>query len=70
MDFAAVELPTGRALVMEIQEELIEHGYDPGGIDGQLGPKTVAAIKAYQKAQGLWQTGKPSQHLLEHLDTS
>ena len=32
-------------IVKEIQQKLKERGYDPGPIDGDLGPKTLAAMK-------------------------
>lgn len=32
-------------VVKEIQQKLKERGYDPGPIDGDLGPKTLAAMK-------------------------
>lgn len=34
-------------LVKEIQTQLKNKGYDPGPIDGDLGPKTLNAMKAY-----------------------
>lgn len=36
-----------------VQKALKECGYDPGPIDGDLGPKTRAAIKVFQRAHGL-----------------
>ena len=41
-----------------VQQSLKDSGYDPGPIDGVEGPHTTAALKAYQKAQGLPETGK------------
>ena len=32
-------------------------GYDCGAVDGDFGAKTLAAVKAFQKAQGLSQDG-------------
>ena len=43
--------------VYEAQKRLQEHGYDPGPIDGLMGKKTTAAIKTFQKDQGLPITG-------------
>src|SRR5689334_23258294 len=42
------------------QEALRDKGYDPGKIDGHLGPQTRRAIGQYQKAEDLPVT--------EHLD--
>jgi uncharacterized protein (TIGR02594 family) len=41
--------------VAEIQRALIARGYDlgPAGADGDAGPKTIAAVTAFQKAAGL-----------------
>lgn len=42
-----------RRTTKEVQERLVELGHDPGKVDGRLGPKTRAAIKAFQLANGL-----------------
>ena len=39
--------------VVELQRRLTELGYDPSGIDGDYGDGTTAAIRAFQKANGL-----------------
>jgi hypothetical protein len=44
--------------VKSVQQALQTNGQDPGAIDGQMGPKTKAALRAYQKANGLKPTGK------------
>ena len=41
-----------------VQKALKANGHDPGPIDGVDGPRTAAALKAYQKAQGLEATGR------------
>lgn len=51
----------------DLQRLLARRGYDVGTIDGVVGGKTLAAIAAYQKANGLPVTAQPSQALLEHL---
>ncbi len=38
---------------LEIQRRLKLLGHDPGLLDGAIGPKTIAAIKAFQTARGL-----------------
>jgi Putative peptidoglycan binding domain len=43
--------------VKKAQEALKSKGHDPGSIDGTLGPKTRQAISAFQKANGLKETG-------------
>ncbi len=39
--------------VREIQRKLSEAGFDPGPIDGIYGPKTAAAVFAFQSVRGL-----------------
>lgn len=41
------------ATTREIQQALADLGYDPGPVDGLPGPKTTAAIKAFQAHEGL-----------------
>lgn len=48
----------GREHVKAAQQALKEKGYDTGTIDGVMGPKTQAALKDFQKAQGLQETGR------------
>lgn len=53
---APAPLP-GRAVsdfnVAEVQRSLILLGYDPGPVDGVMGPKTAAAIDAFAREYGL-----------------
>lgn len=44
--------------VAQIQSNLTALGYDTGGIDGVYGGNTEAAMRAFQTAYGLKQTGK------------
>ena len=60
-----------RALTLEerreLQDRLGQAGFDPGGVDGRMGPKTVASVKAFQKARGLVPDGYPSLEVLNLL---
>ena len=47
-----------RADVEKAQKALKQAGHDPGPIDGVMGDQTSAALRAYQKAQGLGETGQ------------
>jgi hypothetical protein len=51
-------------LKTDTQEALLALGYDIGDIDGAIGAKTRAAIRAFQKSQGLEANGNPSPALL------
>ncbi len=50
-----------------LQTKLTRRGFDTGGADGVLGPKSQAAISAYQRSIGLEPTGRPSPALLAQL---
>ena len=56
-----------RAYIRGIQEELAAHRYEPGPVDGLLGPMTRLAIRHYQRDAGLPVTGVASKELLDHL---
>jgi dGTP triphosphohydrolase len=43
-----------------IQQRLADLGYKPGKVDGLMGPRTRAAIRAFERDNGMPQTGKPS----------
>jgi peptidoglycan hydrolase-like protein with peptidoglycan-binding domain len=43
--------------IKKAQETLRDKGYDPGPIDGVLGPQTRGAISQYQKSENLPVTG-------------
>lgn len=45
----------------QIQAALRNSGFDPGSIDGKIGPKTKKAIKDFQAANGLAADGKVGQ---------
>lgn len=55
------------ATVRAIQAELQRGGYDVGGVDGRLGPRTKAAIRRYEQQNGLPVDGSPSRSLLDHM---
>ncbi len=53
--------------VRALQEKLRDLGFDPGGIDGLVGPDTRAAVRAFQESAGLVPDGHVSNVILEHL---
>jgi murein L,D-transpeptidase YcbB/YkuD len=44
--------------VRKVQEALKNKGHHPGSIDGVIGPQTQQAIRAFQNASGLKETGR------------
>ena len=50
-----------------LQKRLTARGFDTDGADGVLGPKSRAAISAYQTSIGLPATGDPSLELLRSI---
>ena len=50
-----------------LQQRLTAKGFDTGGADGVIGPKSQSAISAYQSSIGRTPTGTPSQDLLRTL---
>jgi hypothetical protein len=52
---------------VSLQRKLTAAGFDTGGIDAKMGPKTIAAVRAYQKARGMVPDGYPSLSVLQGL---
>ncbi|MDF0601587.1 lytic murein transglycosylase [Psychromarinibacter sp. C21-152] len=51
----------------ELQRRLTAAGFDTDGTDGVVGPDTIAAIEAYERANGLPVTGTATRALLQRL---
>lgn len=51
----------------EMQQRLTRAGFSTQGIDGRIGPKTIEAVRAYQRSQGLAPDGYASLSLLKRL---
>ncbi|MGL4279094.1 MAG: lytic murein transglycosylase [Albidovulum sp.] len=51
----------------ELQEKLTEAGFSTGGVDGKIGPNTIAAIRAFQRTVGLVPDGYASLEVLGRL---
>lgn len=51
----------------EIQQELVNRGHDPGAVDGVWGRRSTNALKAFQKAEGLPQSGALDKPTAEKL---
>jgi membrane-bound lytic murein transglycosylase B len=62
-EWRALTLPERR----DLQDRLTRAGFDAGGVDGRIGPKTIAAVKAFQNSLGRIPDGYPSPDLLTLL---
>ncbi len=59
--------PVPRGLIAVAQRELGAMGYDPGPVDGRMGPRTRKALIAFQTDKGLPADGRLSFDLLAKL---
>jgi len=51
----------------EMQRRLTAQGFSTQGVDGKIGPKTIEAVRSFQRAQGLAPDGYASLSLLKRL---
>ena len=70
---AAVAAPAPSAdelkrVVHHVQSQLAARGYDPGPVDGVVGERTRAAIRAWQRDQGLPMDGQLTPELIARLN--
>jgi lytic murein transglycosylase len=56
-----------RAEKKEVQQRLLDRGYDIGAADGAIGPRTRAAIAAFQDSVGLPADGRAGMRVLSAL---
>ncbi|MFC7053684.1 peptidoglycan-binding protein [Hansschlegelia quercus] len=56
--------PQRNELVAQVQQALTDIGYYDGAVDGLMGARTGAAIRAFEQAQKMEPTGAPSDRLL------
>ncbi len=57
------------ATVSNIQYHLATKGYNPGPADGIAGKRTRAAIRAYQRNNGLLVDGRATSQLAKHIQS-
>jgi hypothetical protein len=62
-----VPAPLGRDEVREAQARLRTLGFDPGPVDGAVGPRTEAASQRYRQERGLGELGGVDRVLLDEL---
>ena len=51
----------------EMQERLTRAGFDTKGVDGIIGPNTIAAVRAFQRSRGMVPDGYASYEVLRRL---
>jgi peptidoglycan hydrolase-like protein with peptidoglycan-binding domain len=56
--------------IRSVQQALNDQGYDVGAVDGQMGPDTQDALRRFQQAQNLPQTGEPDERTRAALGVS
>jgi hypothetical protein len=59
--------PLARADIRRAQQLLVDLGYDPGPIDGFMGPRTRAAVERFQADQGVVASGEITPALIDRL---
>ena len=64
----SVAAPQTDPRVKGVQVMLTGLGFDTGGVDGSIGPKTRTAIVSFQKANGLPETGQVDEALINRLE--
>ena len=80
MKVETVRMPSGALMVLysaetpeqvkTVQKALRDKSLDPGPIDGIMGSKTMAALKAFQKDQKLTESGRLDDQTREKLGVS
>ncbi|WP_110601508.1 His-Xaa-Ser repeat protein HxsA [Salinicola lusitanus] len=55
-------------LVRRVQLALVVQGYEPGSVDGVMGPKTRSALRSFQKDNHLEVTGRMTNETLNSLN--
>jgi Putative peptidoglycan binding domain len=56
-----------RDLTRQVQQRLQAVGFNPGSIDGAMGPQTQQALRWFQNSKGLRPTGEPDEATLDAL---
>lgn len=64
---ASVTTADNSAMIREAQDKLNYLGFDTGTPDGQMGPRTRSAIRAFQRSLGLPETGEVDNRLMDEL---
>ena len=60
----------GKADVSATQQALKDKGFDPGPVDGRMGPRTKTALLDFQRKEGLKPTGRLDNDTVARLGVS
>jgi peptidoglycan hydrolase-like protein with peptidoglycan-binding domain len=60
----------GDERIKQVQQTLKDQGHDAGPVDGVMGPKTQAALKEFQSAKGLKDSGQLDRETMAALGVS
>ncbi|MEO9772489.1 peptidoglycan-binding protein [Roseibium sp.] len=63
----AIQAVDNTAMIRDAQDKLNYLGFETGTPDGQMGPRTSSAIRAFQRSLGLPETGLVDRQLLDEL---
>ena len=64
---AVLKQGSSGAEVIALQTKLKDRGFDPNGVDGNFGPGTEKAVRAFQRSKGLEADGKAGPNTLAAL---
>jgi peptidoglycan hydrolase-like protein with peptidoglycan-binding domain len=67
---AKVEARPPPEIIADIQRELTRRGYYEGVVDGRYGPRTDAAVRDFEQANGLKASAEPNEILLAAIKRS
>jgi peptidoglycan hydrolase-like protein with peptidoglycan-binding domain len=67
---AKVEARPPPEIIADIQRELTRRGYYEGVVDGRYGPRTDAAVRDFEQANGLKASAEPNETLLAAIKRS
>jgi hypothetical protein len=67
---AAVRVPGSHTRMKAMQQALTDRGFDPGPVDGVMGPRTTSALREYQKSENLTVTGQLDVDTAARLETT
>src|ERR1051325_11387720 len=63
----ALQIGASGSQVRQIQQALLQRGFDPQGIDGSFGTNTDSAVRAFQRASHLQVDGRVGTQTLQAL---